>query len=61
MFRLALATLLLVTLLSCAPARKEPSEAAEAYLVDPARRPNVIVIVVDDLRWDEMGVAGRRL
>jgi len=58
MFRVALATLLLLTLLSCAPPREQPSETDVAYLVDPARRPNVIVIVVDDLRWDEMGVAG---
>jgi N-acetylglucosamine-6-sulfatase len=25
---------------------------------EPVRRPNVIVIVVDDLRWDELGVGG---
>ncbi len=34
------------------------SEDARAYSVDPGRRPNVIVIVVDDLRWDELGIAG---
>jgi arylsulfatase A-like enzyme len=29
-----------------------------AYSVDPNARPNIIVIVVDDLRWDELGMAG---
>jgi arylsulfatase A-like enzyme len=58
MLRLAQVTLFFVALLSCTPPQERPSDAAEAYVVDPARRPNVIVIVVDDLRWDEMGVAG---
>jgi arylsulfatase A-like enzyme len=37
-----------------------PREAREIarYSVDPDGRPNVIVIVVDDLRWDELGIAG---
>lgn len=58
MLRLALVTLFFAALLSCTPPQERPSEAAEAYVVDPERRPNVIVIVVDDLRWDELGVAG---
>ena len=33
-------------LLACAPAARE------------AARPNVVVIVVDDLRWDDIAVAG---
>ena len=37
--------------LACSPAG-EQAEVAEG------RRPNIIVIVVDDLRWDELGVAG---
>jgi N-acetylglucosamine-6-sulfatase len=58
MIRLGLVAVLLVLLLSCAPAREPEGDAPESYLVDRDRRPNVIVIVVDDLRWDELGVAG---
>jgi len=58
MLRLAVVTLLFAVLLSCAPPQERESEVSESYQVDPARRPNVIVIVVDDLRWDELGVAG---
>jgi N-acetylglucosamine-6-sulfatase len=58
MLRLAVVTLLFSVLLSCAPIREDEEGAFEAYQVDPDRRPNVIVIVVDDLRWDELGVAG---
>lgn len=58
MFRLAVVTLLFAVLLSCAPPQEPEAELSEAYQVDADRRPNVIVVVVDDLRWDELGVAG---
>jgi len=58
MIRLGLVAFLLALLLSCAPPREPEGEASKSYLVDRDRRPNVIVIVVDDLRWDELGVAG---
>ena len=61
MIRLVLVTLFFAALLSCAPPQERPSESAESYIVDPEARPNVIVIVVDDLRWDELGVAGHPL
>jgi N-acetylglucosamine-6-sulfatase len=58
MFRHTLRAILAVALLSqtaCQPRQSEKSdEDAEAA----GRRPNVIVIVVDDLRWDELGIAG---
>ena len=31
---------------------------AREQIQDPARRPNVVVVLVDDLRWDELGAAG---
>lgn len=48
----------LMLVLSCS--RPAPSDAPQGAAPDaaPASRPNVIVIVVDDLRWDELGVAG---
>ncbi|MFC1790989.1 sulfatase [Gemmatimonadota bacterium] len=58
MLRLALVTLLFAAFLSCTPPQDREGDASEAYMVDRDRRPNVIVIVVDDLRWDELGVAG---
>ncbi len=58
MLRLAVVTLLFAVLLSCAPPQEPEAELSEAYQVDADRRPNVIVVVVDDLRWDELGVAG---
>lgn len=58
MLRLGLITLLFAILLSCSPVQEPAGQASEIYSVDRDRRPNIIVIVVDDLRWDEMGVAG---
>ncbi len=34
------------------------SDEAAGYAVDPSQRPNIVVIVVDDMRWDELGMAG---
>jgi arylsulfatase A-like enzyme len=58
MFRLMLVSALLVTLFSCSPPRVPGSSGEEIYTVAREERPNIIVIVVDDLRWDELGVAG---
>jgi N-acetylglucosamine-6-sulfatase len=45
-------TLAAVTLaLACSPTGQQAEVAS-------GRRPNIIVVVVDDLRWDELGVAG---
>jgi N-acetylglucosamine-6-sulfatase len=49
-------------------ARDSGSEAAEAARPEaaasttpsPAERPNVLIVVVDDLRWDEFGAAGHQ-
>jgi N-acetylglucosamine-6-sulfatase len=58
MVRLTVAALLIITLLSCDDFEPRLPGRAERYAVDPQRRPNLIVLVVDDLRWDELGVAG---
>ncbi len=44
--------------LSCIACQTDDRQDATAYSVDQNSRPNIIVIVVDDLRWDELGVAG---
>jgi N-acetylglucosamine-6-sulfatase len=38
--------------------QQEGARESTEYSVDSSRRPNIIVIVVDDLRWDELGRAG---
>jgi arylsulfatase A-like enzyme len=43
----------LLSFISC-----QPQDTTSEYSVDPSERPNVIVIVVDDLRFDELGRAG---
>ncbi len=48
------AVLLSLTITAC---QSSPSER-QAPASDTGLRPNVIVIVVDDLRWDEFGAAG---
>ena len=41
------------------PPPAAPSAAADAAAASlPAERPNMVVILVDDLRWDEFGVGG---
>lgn len=58
MLRSALFAIVIVVLLSCsAPQSREAAEES-GYSVDPESRPNIVVIVVDDLRFDELGVAG---
>lgn len=58
MLRLILATVLIVVLLSCGEPQSRTTTEADSYSVNPDRRPNIVVIVVDDLRWDELGVSG---
>ena len=57
MIRMRPGWILWAALVSCsAPdASSGPSGAQE---FSPGMRPNIILIVVDDLRWDELGVAG---
>ena len=57
MFRILFATFLIVALLSCSDPQPRTGED-DRYVVDPERRPTIIVLVVDDLRWDELGVTG---
>jgi N-acetylglucosamine-6-sulfatase len=58
MFRSILRSVLTAGLLSLGACQSRDAEDASGYSVDPGRRPNIIVIVVDDLRWDELGIAG---
>jgi N-acetylglucosamine-6-sulfatase len=58
MLRATLLIVLTALLLSLAACRSQNEEDALAYSVDPDKSPNVIVIVVDDLRFDELGMAG---
>jgi N-acetylglucosamine-6-sulfatase len=54
---LLLVVLIVVVLSSSACQAREEAEVG-SDLTDPAVQPNIIVILVDDLRWDELGVAG---
>lgn len=56
--RFTLATILAAALLSYPACQPHDAEYARGHSADPGRRPNIIVIVVDDLRWDELGTAG---
>lgn len=58
MLRSLLLTALTVTMLSCGGPAASSRGSADDYSVTPEERPNIVVIVVDDLRFDEMGVAG---
>ncbi|MGD2122409.1 MAG: sulfatase [Gemmatimonadota bacterium] len=58
MLRLVVVTLFLAALFACSPPTLEETDDATTYSVDPHHRPNIIVIVVDDLRWDELGITG---
>lgn len=53
--RRAGATLLPLAIAACQPTSDDRQASAT---LDAELRPNVIVIVVDDLRWDEFGAAG---
>jgi arylsulfatase A-like enzyme len=58
MLRLTLVIILTAGLLCHIACQPGDADDARRYSADPARRPNIIVIVVDDLRWDELGTAG---
>ena len=51
------ASVLSAVLLSTITCQQDTGDAS-GYSVESAARPNIVVIVVDDLRWDELGVAG---
>ncbi|MGW8266454.1 MAG: sulfatase family protein [Longimicrobiales bacterium] len=54
----SLVSLFLAFLAACSPPEAPGTAPEDAYRVAREERPNIIVIVVDDLRWDELGVAG---
>ncbi len=58
MLRLKAAAVLSGALLWFSGCQSQDSDDETGYVMDPSRRPNIIVIVVDDLRWDELGMAG---
>jgi N-acetylglucosamine-6-sulfatase len=53
--RLIVLSVALVSWMACRP---QESENAGRMSADAGERPNIIVIVVDDLRWDELGLSG---
>jgi arylsulfatase A-like enzyme len=58
MFRYMPRAILIAVLLPFTACQPRDAEAARGGAVATGERPNVIVIVVDDLRWDELGIAG---
>ncbi len=58
MLRSTRLTILIAALLSQTACQPHDAADTGGGSVDPDRRPNIIVIVVDDLRWDELGIAG---
>jgi N-acetylglucosamine-6-sulfatase len=58
MLRSLLLALAAVLLLSCDPRDAPGTSGSEPEPLVPEVRPNVVVIVVDDMRFDEMGIAG---
>ena len=56
--RMQCSWLLALVVAACAgePALDPPASSSAATSVGP--RPNIVVVVVDDLRWDEFGAAG---
>jgi N-acetylglucosamine-6-sulfatase len=58
MLRTSLLTALTLLLLACDPQARPATSDAGAYSVTPEERPTIVVIVVHDMRLDEMGVAG---
>jgi len=58
MLRSVVLTALTIALFSCGGPASRSQDEAEGYSILPEERPNIVVIVVDDMRFDEMGVAG---
>ena len=58
MFRYTVRSILATVLLSVIACQARDAEDTVAGSTDTGPRPNIIVIVVDDLRWDELGMAG---
>jgi N-acetylglucosamine-6-sulfatase len=58
MSRSAFLAFQVTALLFYAACRPHDAEEATADSQIVGRRPNIVVIVVDDLRWDELGIAG---
>ena len=58
MFRYMPRAILIAGLLPFTACQPRDAEEARGGSVATGERPNVIVIVVDDLRWDELGIAG---
>ncbi len=58
MFRYRPCAILIAGLLPFTACQPRDAEEARGGSVATGERPNVIVIVVDDLRWDELGIAG---
>lgn len=58
MMRGSLLVLGLGLALSCSPPPSSDTAPGGAPTPTSSRRPNVVVVVVDDLRWDELGIAG---
>lgn len=58
MLRLPFLIPVTAAVLSSTACQSDGSQGATRDATDPAQRPNIIVIVVDDLRWDELGMAG---
>ena len=58
MLRFSWPTLVTAALLSSTACQPDGGEDTTLDSTDPGVRPNIIVILVDDLRWDELGMAG---
>jgi arylsulfatase A-like enzyme len=58
MIRSLLLTLMAIVLMSCDQQGSRVAREQEAESRVPEVRPNIVVVVVDDMRFDEMGVAG---
>jgi len=58
MFRQIVQAILASVMFSVIACQAPDAEDTIARSTDTGLRPNIIVIVVDDLRWDELGIAG---
>ncbi len=58
MVRHLLLVVLIVVVLSSTACQPRENAELRGDQTEPVVQPNIIVILVDDLRWDELGVAG---